>query len=661
MFRSRARAQESELELLPSNPSALQREAGPETPTLTASSLAQEGWPDQPQRLKSNASENKLSTAINCILAFLPLIFLGLAVLVLAINGREVNERRDAVIQATRLGPTVFPIVFAAIVGSMMRNYALWRAQNGAALGLIEQLNGSTSFAGTIELALALRHRDLLMIPILLLWAMSPLGGQGALRMISQAPSSVPGDLSVAYLNMNVSDGNIPLVGSSSTADILAPLNAIYTTLILSSEEAKASPSDVWGWPKIPSLLSLGSSIDDDNPWRPVPADAPVTYTSLVGHVLQGIPPDSYAEFPIESSYFDFDCHMIATGLSASETFDAMGGNSLYHNASNFFNDTIDDNSPYGAIYSNFFIDTGYNLTAPSRPQSQVNLFYGSKDRSDEGDMTGNLPVALFNCTMSFIRLEAQVACENSSCAVTRMRRSEKDKRSSFLSPFNDALDHRYNTWTTLHNIIRRFPHAVQLVDQYQPSPTDSYIYGEPSLFNPHYYRDWSTASAENVSTRFSTVFNTFYQASMATFVIPVASMSDPVDLNTSSPSYISAEGTTFVRRITVYRISLPWLIVFIAATILLLLSALAGLFLKSIIIAPDILGYVSSLTRDNPHISLPAGGSTLSGEDRAKLLRDLPVQIADVDKHRDFGRIVLASRSGDTAYEKLHRRRRYE
>lgn len=154
--------QESELELLPSNSyaSVLQRDAHPRPSSPAHSRIIQKGWPDQPRRLKSNASKNKLSTVISCIVALLPFIFLGkfapslqsllsamstihalipasgLAILVIAINGYEVNDRRNAVVQATQLGPTIFPIVFAAIVGSLMRSYALWRAQNGAALGV---------------------------------------------------------------------------------------------------------------------------------------------------------------------------------------------------------------------------------------------------------------------------------------------------------------------------------------------------------------------------------------------------------------------------------------------------------------------------------------------------------------------------------------------
>ncbi|KAL4778133.1 hypothetical protein BJX76DRAFT_363018 [Aspergillus varians] len=172
MFRSKVTAQESELEHLRSNSSALRNRASPDgldTASPPASSLVQKGWPDQPQKLKSNARENKIATAINTILTCLPLLSLALAISVIVVHGREVSEHRDVVIQETRLGPTVFPIIFAAIVSSMMRSYALWKAQNGAALGLIEQLNGSPSFAGTIELAIFVRARDFLLIPILLL------------------------------------------------------------------------------------------------------------------------------------------------------------------------------------------------------------------------------------------------------------------------------------------------------------------------------------------------------------------------------------------------------------------------------------------------------------------------------------------------------------
>jgi hypothetical protein len=46
----------------------------------------------------------------------------------------------------------------------------------------------------------------------------------------------------------------------------------------------------------------------------------------------------------------------------------------------------------------------------------------------------------------------------------------------------------------------------------------------------------------------------------------------------------------------------------------------------------PDILGYISSLTRDNPYIPLPPGGSTPDATERTILLKDLVIKLGDVN-----------------------------
>jgi len=74
------------------------------------------------------------------------------------------------------------------------------------------------------------------------------------------------------------------------------------------------------------------------------------------------------------------------------------------------------------------------------------------------------------------------------------------------------------------------------------------------------------------------------------------------------------------------------WLAIDVVFCIILLLAAVTAHRLRKITFAPDIFGYVSSLTRDNPSISLPPGGSHLSGIGRARLLRHVRVQIADFE-----------------------------
>jgi hypothetical protein len=64
--------------------------------------------------------------------------------------------------------------------------------------------------------------------------------------------------------------------------------------------------------------------------------------------------------------------------------------------------------------------------------------------------------------------------------------------------------------------------------------------------------------------------------------------------------------------------------------------------------VAPDILGYVSSMTIENPYTSIPGvplgSGSTLNGLERSKLLRNVRVRIGDVREAGKSGKIALAA-----------------
>jgi hypothetical protein len=91
------------------------------------------------------------------------------------------------------------------------------------------------------------------------------------------------------------------------------------------------------------------------------------------------------------------------------------------------------------------------------------------------------------------------------------------------------------------------------------------------------------------------------------------------------------------------YRLSLLWMIIDIIGCVVLLVAASAAIWLRVRTLAPDIFGYVSSLTRENPMITLPEGGSTLNGIDRARMLRGVKVRIADISGQDGVGRVGLA------------------
>ncbi|KAJ5622997.1 hypothetical protein N7490_011602 [Penicillium lividum] len=641
---------ESELRLLSSVASTSVEAPNQKSPSSVT------GWPHRAAKLRNNACSDKMSTLVDLILACVPLAFLVFAILAIRLNKDEISSYGEEIVQAAKLSPSIFPIVFAAIAGNMLRNYALWRAEHCAPLGLLEQLNRSTSMAGTVASIFSTGHVGPLTIAVLLLWAMSPIGGQSALRMLTSEATSVHGNTPVAYLN--VVNASSWFDGASGLGSSLGAANSIYTTSLMTTQAVQSSPRDVWTFPKIPVLrhLPLNTSSSSSNPWRTCDHNNQTVYSSLIGLVVGGIPSDSEADFSVETSYFDLDCHAKAQNISDDSLFAEMGGSLLLHNATDLFSIQSSDSVPNDGDNS-FFIDTSYNFTASRLTQPQINLWYGTWDT-----ISGvTLNASLYNCTLSTVRVEAWISCQNASCAVVRMRRSQKDTRPASLSPFNGGE----SDWETLISLMSHFPSSTGYTHPDHAQATDNYIYGQYPVFRGIEYVDhnWSSISDEAVSSRFTSAFNTYWQASLSPFTIGSTLPTQAANTSTADGdlSYFNMTTATTSRSIRVYQIEWAWAITFILAAVLLQLCAFIGLFFKFQTIAPDLLGFVSSMTRDNPYIHLPSGGTNLSGSERAKLLRDLPVQILDVDCQNDTGYIALGSAAeGKLAYQRLNRQRRY-
>lgn len=61
---------------------------------------------------------------------------LVITVLAWRLSGSEISDYGDNVMDALLLAPTIFPILYAAIVGKFMRSCALQYAERGATLGV---------------------------------------------------------------------------------------------------------------------------------------------------------------------------------------------------------------------------------------------------------------------------------------------------------------------------------------------------------------------------------------------------------------------------------------------------------------------------------------------------------------------------------------------
>lgn len=163
------------------------------------------------------------------------------------------------------------------------------------------------------------------------------------------------------------------------------------------------------------------------------------------------------------------------------------------------------------------------------------------------------------------------------------------------------------------------------------------------------YRGDFATVSGKVFSQRLSTLLNTVWQAALAPTMTAITP-SNNLTLYTTSPldqTHFAAMPTTALtsQPVTIYVSSRLWIGLLLVITAVLQLCAVAGFYLKYTATAPDILGYVSTLTRDNPFTPMvPEGGNSLSGLERARLLSDLPVQIGDVNWQEDMGHIAFRS-----------------
>jgi len=87
-------------------------------------------WPDHPLPLTQTWTARFVSIVLDIALLLFALLFLALAIGALAVNGKGVGDKSGRLIeQAARLGPTVFPIVFAALVGRALKTIGRFKSE----------------------------------------------------------------------------------------------------------------------------------------------------------------------------------------------------------------------------------------------------------------------------------------------------------------------------------------------------------------------------------------------------------------------------------------------------------------------------------------------------------------------------------------------------
>ncbi|KAJ5887617.1 hypothetical protein N7495_007658 [Penicillium taxi] len=158
------------------------------------------------------------------------------------------------------------------------------------------------------------------------------------------------------------------------------------------------------------------------------------------------------------------------------------------------------------------------------------------------------------HCAPLGVGVEAWISCQKASCAVDRMRRSQKDTRPDSLSPFNEGE----LSVVPLINLMSEFPYSTGYTHPRQAPATDNYIYGQYPVFRQvGYAHNWSSVTDQTVSSKFTSAFNTYWHASLSPFIIgstlPVQAVNTSI-FDSGLPSFNMNTATT-LRSIMVYQI----------------------------------------------------------------------------------------------------------
>jgi hypothetical protein len=522
----------------------------------------------------------------------------------------------------------------------------------------LEHVLGSQNLAATVGHAITMRTLDLLTLAMLAFWSLSPLGGQSVLRLLHETNSTITETRVVFYPKVDA-QSQFNMAGHRS--DVYNRANAVVNSALMTITTLEWTPVDAWNHPKIPRIDELeiaASKNSTDRSWYTVDPSGNYSYASLAGVNIVNLSEKGSTNLTVPYEYMYFNCEMSSktrfhsfsdTGSSQPEPTLLWNYLSELQNQSQLITKGWD--GPLNSS-TNSFDDNSFFIYSKGTRKKMEALLYGSR-------YTGSTRFFLWECSMNSVMVEANIICRSDKCAVDRLRR--KDKQSEKYASLSGTPYGMVHTWALSPIFVEALASLGGKATMYRPNPVDAYIYGNSpwaaiadgkNLLD----QDWTeyvigSRKPKEMSRRLTKVLNTYLDSSRWAAVVtqsdPFATRSlnatgQPIDaLATSSTEAVVS------LLVPIYRVNAPWAALLVICSAALLLLSVFGIFVQLRTVAPDIFNYVSSMTRDNPHVNVPSGGSRLDGADRTRLLGKMRVQLGDVEPQSEVGYIAFRSIGG--------------
>ncbi|KAE8375523.1 hypothetical protein BDV26DRAFT_267796 [Aspergillus bertholletiae] len=607
-------------------PQTRPRDEERKAPVTSPSELPEEAAKQQLPARQLAPDKWLVVSSILGIASALPFVIMILVAIVW--RGKPVNDQDwDRFQIAMKISVSLFPLIFSAVIGNAIRQIANMQLERGSTLGKLEQLSGSMTVLGAISTQVMLKTYNWLGLGIVLLWLISPFGGQASLHIIKPQHLHHDGVQEVQYLDINGLSQPPKLLSLHAQPKLL---DTVYRANLLTPKSLMQSPRDAWSNIKIPQIRRLAR---DHTPRREggrydtVGINA--SYSSPIGVPVFGIPANADSTFALETSYIDTSCISVTSALQSS----------LGH---------VHDRDGLW-ISPSFPLNNTRSLDSSAAPQIYLSTAFATQSSSNRTVIT---------CNMTHVYVEAEVACLHSrsmassqrNCTVTSIRESLKPHQSSFLPPL---MHPNFTIWDTFVDGLLNASSSIS--PRHYGSLTELYI----STADLAEAEDWCTFCLYDlplgeISDRFTQILNTFYLGSLALKLVTVgpnissqgnhSTFSDYLDSYdrsalTSTTAHVSIQDST-----PTFVVDWGWLVVMAIATAVIIGASVVSLIVGRRVMNPDIVGYASTLTRDAPHLPLPSAASTLNGFGRARWLADIRIRLGDVQPECPVGKLSIST-----------------
>ncbi|KAM0421035.1 hypothetical protein ACHAPT_011106 [Fusarium lateritium] len=655
-------------------------------------------WPDHPRRLTLSWATFSLTVLP---LVAVPVPFVTLAVYIYRLNNQPTSSHGEDVRDAMGVASTVWPIALAAVLGALVRTIALFKAERGTSLGTLEVLLGSQTLTNTLRSAVMIRVFSPWTFLLAILWSISPLGGQAVLRTIYTTSHANARDYELMYspaatigppLNYglwesasyrNTQLGEIaPMFGAAlsspnalgQAANGSSPnFDAMIERIGGSAVASAAARVDLWGNVRVPEIASLpGYRSNDPHRWLDVPSDQLVTYDSLVGIPIRGMPSQTPGKVTL-----DLSAAYLALEVRSYSPITPWSCTNRHAQCSSWFNTSawllevpdglwIHRSSNSSIVQEDVHgLKSGTPHVFMDIPNTRTDFNFSSKNRTSKGPISrGSLVFgSSLNstiCDISHIYVDVAVECERSqqlgtmACLATKVRHSP-----GYQVPTPDK-DMTGMNGTAPAAFFSALPWLVRSFHPRHKSPFENYLADPAQGIEAENQDDsitdeYTSLSLEVFAQRLALVINTALRVSYYTPAVLGFSKVNLTDMTGvgSSLTYGNATSqfTTTERR---YRVQRSWMVMYMISLVLMILSIAVIIALRLLIRAPDFLTNVSALTRDSAYINVPAGGSTLGGDERARLLKGRRLRIRDIQPEQEVGYAALADDVGSQSKKRL-------